>query len=179
MSDSVDWDSVVTEGQRLIPRMLDINVPVIGVVNGPATVHPELIVISDIVLAAETATFRDTPHYPSGVVPGDGSAVVWYQLLGPNRGRYFLYTGQELNAAEALELGVVGEVLPPDRLVDRAWELARELASRPYLTRRYTRSVLTRQYKKLMLEELSLGLALEGLAATTVRPQDFLGDAAD
>ena len=50
-------------------------------------------------------------------------------LLGMNRGRFFLLTGQTLNAQQALELaGLVAEVLPPDKLLARAWELAEDLA---------------------------------------------------
>ena len=55
------------------PRLLEIEVPVIGAVNGPATVHAELAVLSDIVLAAEHAYFSDAPHFRFGTVPADGS----------------------------------------------------------------------------------------------------------
>jgi enoyl-CoA hydratase/carnithine racemase len=54
------------------------------------------------------------------VVPGDGMHIVYPLLLGMNRGRYFLLTGQTLNAQKALELGLVAEVLPPDKLLGRA-----------------------------------------------------------
>ena len=107
-----DWDKTYWEGKRLLLNLLDIEVPVIGAVNGPALIHAEIPVLSDIVLASETATFQDGPHFPRGVVPGDGVHVVWPMVLGSNRGRYFLLTGQTLSAQDALELGVVSEVLP-------------------------------------------------------------------
>ena len=107
-----DWDKTYWEGKRLLINLLEIEVPVIGAVNGPATIHAEIPVMSDIVLASETATFQDGPHFPRGVVPGDGVHVVWPMLLGQNRGRYFLLTGQTLSAQEAKDLGVVAEVLP-------------------------------------------------------------------
>ena len=106
-----DWDKTYWEGKRLLINLLDIEVPVIGAVNGPATIHAEIPVMSDIVLASETATFQDGPHFPRGVVPGDGVHVIWPLLLGQNRGRYFLLTGQILSAQQALDLGVVSEVL--------------------------------------------------------------------
>ena len=90
--------------------------------------------------------------------------MVWQELLGPNRGRYFLLTGQVLSAAEALDLGVVNEVMPAGELMPRARELARELAARPVLQMRYTRVVLTGRVKRLIDESLSNGLAVEGLA---------------
>ena len=162
MSAGASWDVIWWEGKRLLTNLLDIEVPVVGVVNGPATVHAELVVLSDVVLAAETAVFADAPHFPGGVVPGDGVHIVWQHLLGPNRGRYFLLTGQTLTAAEAYDLGVVGEVLPPDAVVARAHTLARDMATRPLSVLRYTRTALTLQLRKLLLDGLSHGLALEG-----------------
>jgi enoyl-CoA hydratase/carnithine racemase len=166
------WDRILGDGRRLLMNLLEIPVPVIAAVNGPALIHNELAVLSDLVIAAEHATFQDLPHYQSGLVPGDGMQIVWQQLLGPNRARWFLLTGQTLSAQEALALGVVGQVLPRDELLPRAWELARDLKRRPVLTRRYSRHVLVQQYKRLMLDELGLGLALEGLAAVDFRPED-------
>src|ERR1700729_1709504 len=112
MHPSALQEKIYLEGKRLLDNLLNIDVPVIGAVNGPARIHAELAVLSDIVLAAETAVFQDAAHMPNGVVPGDGVHVVWPLLLGPNRGRYFLLTGQRLSADEAQAAGVVSEVLP-------------------------------------------------------------------
>jgi enoyl-CoA hydratase/carnithine racemase len=164
------WDHVYWDAKRLLMNLLDIEVPVIAAVNGPATIHAELAVLSDIVLASDTAVFQDAPHFSAGLVPGDGVHVVWPLVLGVNRGRYFLLTGQKLSAQEALQLGVVSEVLPKDQLLPRAWDLARQLLKQPPLTRRYARVVMTQQLKKLMLDNLGYGLALEGLGAVEYRP---------
>ena len=160
-----DWDEIIFEGQRLLTNLLSIEVPVIAAVNGPVTNHPEIPVMCDIVLAADTATFQDGPHFPSGIVPGDGAHVVWPHVLGSNRGRYFLLTGQELDAKTALEFGAVNEVLPGDALLPRARELAQVIAAKPLLARRYARTVLTRELKRLMQADLGFGLAHEALAA--------------
>lgn len=98
-------------------------------------------------------------------MPGDGVHIVWQELLGTNRGRYFLLTGQVLDARQALEWGVVNEVLPKARLMPRAMELARQLVALPPLTRRYARTALIQRLKRLMDENIGYGLALEGLAA--------------
>ena len=170
LSTAGDWDHIFYDGRRLLTNLLDIEVPVIAAINGPVRIHPEIPVLADVVLAADTALFQDAPHFMSGIVPGDGAHVVWPHLLGPNRGRYFLITGQELNARTALEYGVVNEVLPSDKLLSRAMELARYIAAMPALTRRYTRLALTQRLKRLMQEGLSHGLALEALAAIDQLP---------
>lgn len=118
------WDQVYWEGKKVLQNLLDIEVPVIAAINGPALLHSEYALLCDIILASENAVFQDMPHLNGGIVPGDGVQVVWPLVLGPQRGRYFLLTQQKLTAAEALHLGVVNELLPADRLLARARELA-------------------------------------------------------
>jgi enoyl-CoA hydratase/carnithine racemase len=172
LSSASDWDSIFYDGRKLLTALLDIEVPVISAVNGPARIHPEIPILSDIVLAAETALFQDAPHFMSGIVPGDGAHIVWPYVIGGNRGRAFLLTGQELPATAALEYGAVFEVLPRNRLLPRAQELAQTIATKPFLTRRYTRLALTQRIKRLLQEGLSLGLAVEALAAIDHLPTE-------
>lgn len=164
------WDRIYWDAKHLLMNLLDIEVPMIAAVNGPVNIHAELAVLCDVVLAADHATFQDAPHFPNGLVPGDGVHVVWPLVLGINRGRYFLLTGQKLSAQEALQLGVVSEVMPAERLVSRAWELAEQIVKQPPLTLRYARVALTQRLKQLMLDNLGYGLALQGLAANDYWP---------
>jgi len=160
---SADWEHGLATGKHLLMNHLAIEAPMIAAVNGPALRHAELAVLCDIVLASETACFQDSGHFVNGVVPGDGVHMVWPLVLGPNRGRYFLFTGQTISAQEALALGVVGEVLPRERLLPRAWELAEQIAAQPRLTTRYTRVLVTQTLRRMMNDNLGYGLALEGL----------------
>ena len=157
-------DRIHWEGRHLLMNLLNIEVPVISAINGPAWRHSEIPLLCDIVLAADTAQFQDSAHFASEVVPGDGMHIVYPLLLGINRGRYFLLTGQTLDAKAAHELGLVAEVLPPDRLLPRAWELAADLARRPTLLLRYTRLLLTEALRRQMHDLLGYGLGMELLA---------------
>lgn len=159
--DRVHWNA-----RHLLLNLLDIEAPIIGVANGPAKRHCELVLMSDIVLAADDATFEDTAHFHFGSqVPGDGIAVVLSQLMGLNRARYLMLTGQVISAADAHRMGLVAEVLPREQLLDRAWELARTLARKPDLLLRLTRVVMTQPLRDALTENLRYHLALETLSS--------------
>lgn len=159
------WEHIRSVGGHLLRGLLDIEAVVISAVNGPAYRHAELPLLADIVLASESAAFQDSGHVPSRLTPGDGMHFVMPLLLGLNRGRYFLLTGQTIEAQEAKDLGLVAEVLPRERLLDRAHELAGQLIEHNPLLLRYTRILMTEQLRQLTQSLHPLGLALEGLAA--------------
>lgn len=159
------WEDTRSHGTALLRGLLDIEAVVISCVNGPALRHVELPLLADIVLAADSASFQDSGHLPNRLTPGDGVQIVMPLLLGPNRGRYFLLTGETIDATEAQRLGLVAEVMPADRLLPRAWELARELIEQNPLALRYSRLLLTESLRRSVHEHLGYGLALEGLAA--------------
>jgi len=158
--DRTHWNA-----RRLMTRMLDIEVPMIGVVNGPAMRHSELPLMCDIVLAADDASFEDTAHFHiASQVPGDGINIVYTMLLGLNRARYFMLTGQVLSAREAKELGLVAELMPRERLLARAWEIAEQLSRKNDLLLRYTRVVLTQPLRSWMERDVVYHLGMEALA---------------
>ena len=162
-SSALEWDKTYREGRQLLMNLLNIEAPMISAVNGPAPRHSELPLLCDIVLAAEDASFQDSAHFPNEAVPGDGMHIVYPLLMGPNRGRYFLLTGQTLTARQAQEFGLVNEVLPRDQLLSRAWDLAEDIARKPTLVVRYTRILITEQLRRMMGDVLGYGLALQGL----------------
>ena len=88
-SDFATWHRIMRESRAMFMNLLDIDVPVISAINGPATIHSELPILADVVLATPTVKFRD-PHMKIGVVPGDGCHAIWNMLLGPSRGHYYL-----------------------------------------------------------------------------------------
>jgi enoyl-CoA hydratase/carnithine racemase len=158
------YDPIYWEAKHLLMNLLNIEVPVISAINGPAVRHAEIPLLSDIVLAADHTYFQDTAHFQGGMVPGDGMHVIMPLLMGLTRARYFLLTAQKIDAKEALNLGLVNEVLPAGEVLPRAWELARVLLQQTQLVRRYTRVVLTEELKQKLQPLLGYGLALEGMA---------------
>jgi enoyl-CoA hydratase/carnithine racemase len=151
--------------KRLMTRMLDIEVPMIAIVNGPAMRHSEIPLMCDIVIAADDASFEDTAHFQiASQVPGDGINIVYTMLLGLNRARYFMLMGEIIPAKKALELGLVSEVMPRKDLLPRAWEIARQLAQKNDLLLRYTRIVLSQPLRNWMERDVAYHLGMESLA---------------
>lgn len=159
------WDKIADDVRRVINNHLNVPVPMIAAVNGPVRFHSEQALLCDIVIASRTAEFQDAPHYVAGMVPGDGIQIIYTHLLGANRARYFLLTGQVIGAEEALRDGLISEVHASDALMPRARELAGALLLQPDLVRRYTRRVCVEPLRRLYGEYLDQGLSLEGLGA--------------
>ena len=160
-----EWDQTYWEGKRILTSLLEVEVPMISAINGPALRHSEIPLLCDIVLASDTAAFQDSGHFMSGLVPGDGMHIVYPLLLGLNRGRYFLLTGQRIEANEAKNLGLVNEVMPQVDLLPRAWELAEQMAKQSDIVLRYSRVAMTLVVKRQIQDLLGYGLALEGLGS--------------
>jgi enoyl-CoA hydratase/carnithine racemase len=142
--------------------LLNLEIPVIGAINGPFFIHQELALVNDIVICSESTTMTDGHYTGMGIVPGDGVQTLYRELLGHNRGKYLLLTGETIDAQEMLRLGVVGEIVPDDRLLDRAWELARDVfMARSRSHRRMTRALFVQPWRELFTRELPFGMAQE------------------
>jgi enoyl-CoA hydratase len=105
--------------------------PLIGAVNGAAVTGGfELALGCDLLIASERARFADT-HARVGVMPGWGLTVLLPQAIGVRRARQLSFTGNYLDAATALEWGLVNSVVRHDELLDAARALAADMASVP------------------------------------------------
>src|SRR6476660_9065630 len=162
------YDKIYREGKKVLMNILDIEVPLIAAVNGPVRLHSEYILLADIVLATPSTVFQDKPHFELGVASGDGVHQLWQEAIGSLRGRYFIMTRQERDAQTAKEWGAVNEIVPADKLLPRAREIAEGLAKLPLLTTRYTRIAMTQKLRRIIDEGVTLGLALEGISAADV-----------
>ena len=157
------WDRALAEGRRMMQRLVDLEMPIVAAVNGPAAVHSEYALLADVVIAADTAVFSDFPHLTFGIVPGDGIYLAWEEAIGVNRARFLTMTQGSFTAEQAERWGAVAEVLPPDQVLPRAQEIAEGLAARPQLLTRYMAITVRQRLSLRMAESTRLGLALEGL----------------
>ena len=114
--------------QQVINRIEALPVPVIGVANGLAVAGGlELLLCCDLILAAQGARMGDG-HARYGVVPAGGATVRLRERISPSRAAQLFYTAGLVDAETLQAWGLVNEVVPADRLMDRAHTLAREIA---------------------------------------------------
>ncbi|MDQ7976076.1 enoyl-CoA hydratase/isomerase family protein [Paraburkholderia sp. SARCC-3016] len=162
------YDKIFREGRKILMNILDIEVPMIAALNGPVLLHSEYVLLCDIVVATPGTVFQDMPHAAFGIAPNDGVHLLWPEMIGSIRGRYFVLTQQKLDAEEAKSLGVVNEIVPANQLLERAHAIAATIAKQPPLTTKYTRIGLTQRLRRVIDEGIGYGLALEGITAAEV-----------
>jgi 2-(1,2-epoxy-1,2-dihydrophenyl)acetyl-CoA isomerase len=141
--------------------------PVLASVNGPAAgAGLSLACACDLRIAGESATF--VPAFISiGLVPDSGSTYFVRRLLGTARAFEWMTSGRRLSAAEALEWGLVSEVVADDRLTERAAERAEELASLPTRGVALTKRLFDHAESSTLEEQLELEAQLQSVATQT------------
>jgi enoyl-CoA hydratase len=150
------------EGAAIVENLLDCPKPVISAVNGPAMgLGATIALLCDIVVAGRSAVFAD-PHVKMGLGAGDGGQVIWPLLMGPNRAKYYLMTGDKLNAEDAERLGLVNFVVDDDALMTQALEITERLAKGPTLAIAASKVPLNRHLKAIAQQILPLSLEMEG-----------------
>lgn len=143
------------DGTKMQEALLwDIEIPTISIINGPGQ-HTEVALLCDLTLCATDAYLFEA-HYKVGLAPGDALFLVLQQLLGPKRANYALYTGQNISAEQALEWGLVNEVLPRDQLLPRAREIADMILEQDGLIRRLTTQIVKRPWHKAFVEDFRM-----------------------
>jgi enoyl-CoA hydratase/carnithine racemase len=159
------WSQVHDEGVQILENIANIRVPVIAAVEGRAHVHSEYALLANVIVAAESATFNDVPHFAGSIVPGDGIFTAWSYRAGAGRAEAFLLNPQPLTARTVHEWGVVAEVVPTGNALSRARELAALYLKVPEVTRRNTRVHFIHPLKERIVREVGYGLSLEGASA--------------
>lgn len=117
-------------GGILVRRLLDSTKPIIGAINGPAAgIGASMTLAMDFRVVSESARFGFV-YAQRGIGPEGCSSWLLPLIVGPTRALAWLLTGRVFDAAEALAGGLATEVVSPERLLERAYEIARLIADR-------------------------------------------------
>lgn len=160
---SVTYDWWYLTATRVPLAWLDIPVPVICALNGPITIHPESVLLSDYIIAGDNALTVDRHIQDAGCAPVDGVNILYEKLLGVNAARALLLNSGVIDAQRGKELGIFAEVVPHGTELDRAWEFAKDLMKRipSRMVRRMTREVFTQSLREAFMKDIRSSLCHE------------------
>ena len=122
------FDAESSRAPEMVLRLQELQKPTIAAVNGHAIgAGMGLALACDIRIAAERATFSEA-FVRMGLIPADGSCWNLPRLIGVSSALMLQYTGDRVSGEEALRIGLVSKVVPDDRLMEVALELAGRIA---------------------------------------------------
>ena len=161
-----EWGSDAADFRDLLVRMLEITKPIIAAVNGPALgAGAAVVAASDVVVAGETATFG-LPDARHGLVAGLAAPLVCFRV-GAGQAARLMLTGEPINAAEALRLGVFHELQPADKVWARAMQLAGQCAAGAPEAIQLSKRLLNETLGENLATQLSAGAVMAATARTT------------
>ena len=163
IDDAGKIEHVRRDGKQIIWDLLDLEVPIVAAVNGPAVgLGASIALLCDVVFMADTATLAD-PHVRVGIVAGDGGAAIWTLALGPARAKRFLLTGDPVSAAEAERMGLVTSVVEAGLLQEEALAFAQRLAAGAPIALRHTKIAVNKLVKEALNTAFDYSTAAEML----------------
>jgi enoyl-CoA hydratase/carnithine racemase len=164
-------DSTATNYRRGVQRatraMLDCDVPMIAAINGHAIgLGLDLACVCDMRVAADTAKMAAS-FIKVGIIPGDGGAWTLQKLVGYPKAAELFLTGRTFDAAYALSIGLVGDVVLADQLMDKAVALAEEIAANSPRALRLTKRLLREAQHGRAGDVLELSAAFQAIIHET------------
>jgi enoyl-CoA hydratase/carnithine racemase len=153
--------------QRLPLLFQALEVPIVAAVNGPAIgAGLDLATMCDVRVAAESAKFAES-FVKLGIIPGDGGAWLLPRIVGFSRATELALTGEMIDAAEALRIGLVSHVVADADLMAKAKEIAGKIAANPPHAVRMTKRLLREGQTAELKNILELSAAMQALAHNT------------
>ncbi len=158
--------TMMQEARRIVDNLLDLEKPLVSAVNGAAAgLGATVALLADVVIAARNARIGD-PHVKMGITAGDGGAVIWPLLIGVNRAKQFLMTGDLIPAEEAMAMGLVNRVVDEGEALPEAMAFARRLAAGAPYAVQSTKIAVNKYIKAVSNLVLPLSLSLEEASMT-------------
>jgi enoyl-CoA hydratase/carnithine racemase len=153
------------EGIHRIPLSLfNLEVPTIAAINGPAIgAGLDLACMCDIRIAAEGAKFAES-FVTLGIIPGDGGAWLLQRAIGYAKAAELTFTGEVIDAAEALAIGLVSRVVSHDELLPAARDLAQRIAKNPPHALRMAKRLMREAQTARLDTILELSAAFQAVA---------------
>ena len=153
----------ISHDRKIQNAMLDMEKPIIAKVNGPAIgLGCSLALFCDFIYAPPRSKFAD-PHVSVGLVAGDGGCVMWPQLIGYARAKKFLLTGEIMLANDALEMGLITEVVNEDKIDEEVQELAEKLRDGAKYAIRWTKTSINAGLKVIANSIIDRAAAFENV----------------
>lgn len=153
--------------QRLPLMFHALELPVIAAVNGPAIgAGCDLALMCDVRVAAQSARFAES-FVKLGITPGDGGAWLLPRIVGFSKATELALTGETIDAAEALRIGLVSEVVPDEQLMAAARRIADKIAANPPHATRMTKRLLRLGQTADLPNILDMSAAMQALAHAT------------
>jgi enoyl-CoA hydratase/carnithine racemase len=137
----------------------DIEIPVVAAINGIGQ-HYELALFADITLCVPDFFFSDG-HTSANIVPGDGMNLAVRVCSGVKRATYMGYMEPKIDAKTALEWGLINEIVEHDKIIDRAWEIARHIMKAGRAVRRLTHEIAMRPWKRAFQDDQRVNVFAE------------------
>ncbi len=161
------YDTVMREGIDALMGIVNTPQPVIAMINGHAMgLGATLALYCDLSYMSTKARIGD-PHVKIGVVAGDGGAAIWPMLVGPNRAKEFLMTGDAITADEAAAMGLINHAESPEELAEKTYAMAKRLATGPRLAIELTKRSVNIFLQQMTASTITASLALEGITFAT------------
>ena len=158
---------LLIESVGMARNILAVRVPMIAAINGDAIgIGATISLFCDIVYMADHARIAD-PHVRAAMVTGDGGAVLWPLLMGPNRAKEYLMTGDLVTAQEADRLGLVNHVVPAEQVLDDSMAMARRLADGPAIAIRFNKRLVNKELEMRVAQLYDLSVAFEAISIET------------
>ena len=156
------------QARRIVFSLLDLEKPIIARINGHAVgLGATLALLCDVTFMSEKARIGD-PHVAIGLVAGDGGAVIWPHLIGFNRAKEYLMTGDLLDAATAERIGLVNHAVAAEGLDAAVDAFCDRLAAGSTRAIRWTKSLVNMQLREIAQSVMPAGMALETISAHSV-----------
>lgn len=153
--------------QRLPLALFNLEVPTIAAINGAAVgAGLDLACMCDLRVASDKAKFAES-FVKMGIIPGDGGAWLLPRVIGMARAAELSLTGRMIDAATALQWGLVSQVVPPEELLNAANALASEIAANPPQVTRMTKKLMREGMHQSLASLLELSAAYQALAHQT------------